>query len=88
MRHITFVPSSGWQPVSGPFAEGERHVVRLTFENWLAPGRYTLTPTVATLDPDYRVLDQREDVGSLLVESPLRTGGTVDIPTEFGIYRR
>jgi ABC-type polysaccharide/polyol phosphate transport system ATPase subunit len=87
VRHIIFVPSSGWQPVSGPFAEGERHVVRLTFENWLAPGRYTLTPTVAALDPDYRVLDQREDVGSLLVESPLRTGGTVDIPTEFGIYR-
>lgn len=87
VRHITFVPTSGWQPISGPFTEGERIVVRLTFENWLAPGRYTLTPTVATFDPDYRVLDQRQDVASLLVESPLRTGGTVDIPTELDIER-
>ena len=87
VRHIIFVPTSGWQPIAGPFAEGESIIVRLTFENWLAPGRYTLTPTVATLDPDYRVLDQREDVASLLVESPLRTGGTVDIPTEVDIER-
>jgi ABC-type polysaccharide/polyol phosphate transport system ATPase subunit len=87
VRHIIFVPTSGWQPIAGPFAEGESIIVRLTFENWLAPGRYTLTPTVATLDPDYRVIDQREDVASLLVESPLRTGGTVDIPTEVDIER-
>jgi ABC-type polysaccharide/polyol phosphate transport system ATPase subunit len=87
VRHITFVPTSGWQPIPGPFAQGDHIIVRLRFENWLAPGRYTLTPTVATLDPDYRVLDQREDVASLLVESPLRTGGTVDIPTECYIQR-
>jgi ABC-type polysaccharide/polyol phosphate transport system ATPase subunit len=87
VRHITFVPTSGWQPIAGPFAKGDHIIVRLRFENWLAPGRYTLTPTVATLDPDYRVLDQREDVASLLVESPLRTGGTVDIPTECYIQR-
>jgi ABC-2 type transport system ATP-binding protein len=87
VRHITFVPTSGWEPIAGPFGRGDRIVVRLTFENWLAPGRYTFTPTIATLDPDYRVLDQREDVASLLVESPLRTGGTVDIPTDVGIER-
>jgi hypothetical protein len=87
VRHIIFVPTSGWQPVPGPFARGDRIIVRLSFENWLAPGRYTLTPTVATLDPDYRVIDQRQDVGSLLVESPFITGGTVDIPTELDIER-
>jgi ABC-type polysaccharide/polyol phosphate transport system ATPase subunit len=87
VRHIIFVPTSGWQPIAGPFVKGERVVARLTFENWLAPGRYTLTPTLAALNPDYRVLDQREDVASLLVESPLRTGGTIDIPTDFEIER-
>jgi ABC-type polysaccharide/polyol phosphate transport system ATPase subunit len=87
VRHITFVPTSGWRPVPGPFARGERIIVRLSFENWLAPGRYTLTPTVATLDPEYRVIDQRQDVASLLVESPFVTGGTVDIPTELDIER-
>ena len=30
-------PTSGRQPIAGPFAEGERIVVRLSFDNWLAP---------------------------------------------------
>jgi ABC-type polysaccharide/polyol phosphate transport system ATPase subunit len=87
VRHTIFVPTSGYQPVSGPFARGEKLLVRLSFDNWLATSRYTLTPTVATLDPDYRVLDQREDVASLVVESPFRTGGAVDIPTSLEIER-
>ena len=33
------------------------------------------------------MIDQRQDVGSLMVESPLVTGGTVDIPTELDIER-
>jgi ABC-type polysaccharide/polyol phosphate transport system ATPase subunit len=88
VRHTTFVPTSGYAPVPGPFVAGDKLLVRLSFENWLATSRYTLTPSVATLDPDYRVLDQREDVASLLVESPFRTGGTVDIPTSLEIERR
>jgi ABC-type polysaccharide/polyol phosphate transport system ATPase subunit len=87
VRHVTFVPTSGWQPIAGPFGGGERIIVRLSFENWLAPGRYTLTPTIATLDPGHRVLDKREDVASLLVESPFRTGGTMDVPTAVDIER-
>ncbi len=86
-RHSAFVPTSGSEPIPGPFAPGERIIVRLRFENWLAPGRYTLTPTLATVDPEHRVLDHRPDVGALLVESPLRTGGAVDIPTELDIER-
>jgi ABC-type polysaccharide/polyol phosphate transport system ATPase subunit len=88
VRHTTFVPTSGNFPVPGPFAPGEKLLVRLTFENWLAMSRYTLTPTVGTLDPEYRLLDQRQDVASLVVESPLRTGGAVDIPTSFEMERR
>jgi ABC-type polysaccharide/polyol phosphate transport system ATPase subunit len=87
VRHTTFVPVSGWEPVPGPFRPGDRVVARLTFENWLAASRYTLTPSVATLSPEHRVLDQREDVASLLVESPYRTGGAVDIPTTFELER-
>jgi ABC-type polysaccharide/polyol phosphate transport system ATPase subunit len=88
VRHTTFVPTSGWEPLAGPFGPGDRLLVRLGFENWLAPNRYTLTPTVATTDPEYQVLDQRQDVATLLVESPFRTGGTVDIPTSLEIERR
>jgi ABC-type polysaccharide/polyol phosphate transport system ATPase subunit len=88
VRHTTFVPTSGNFPVPGPFAPGDKRLVRLTFQNWLAMSRYTLTPTVGTLDPEYRVLDQRVDVASLVVDSPLRTGGAVDIPTSFEMERR
>jgi hypothetical protein len=88
VRHTTFAATSGYLPIPGPFEPGDRMLVRLTFENWLAPSRYTLTPTVATLDPEYRVLDQRDDVAALLLDSPFRTGGAVDIPTEFEIERR
>ena len=88
VRHTTFVPTSGWEPVAGPFGPGDRLLVRLTFENWLAPNRYTLTPTIATTNPEYQVLDQRQDVATLLVESPFVTGGTVDIPTSLEIERR
>jgi ABC-type polysaccharide/polyol phosphate transport system ATPase subunit len=88
VRHTTFVPTSGYVPVPGPFVAGDKLLVRLSFENWLATSRYTLTPSVATLDPQFRVLDQREDVASLLVESPFRTGGTVDVPTSLEIERR
>jgi ABC-type polysaccharide/polyol phosphate transport system ATPase subunit len=88
VRHTTFAPTSGYAPVPGPFVAGDKLLVRLSFENWLATSRYTLTPTVATLDPEYRVLDQRQDVASLLVESPFSTGGTVDIPTTLEIERR
>jgi ABC-type polysaccharide/polyol phosphate transport system ATPase subunit len=87
VRQMTFVPTSGNQPVAGPFAPGETVVVRLTFDNWLAAGRYTLTPSVATLGEGYRVLDERVDVASLLIESPFGTPGAVDIPTEFEIKR-
>jgi ABC-type polysaccharide/polyol phosphate transport system ATPase subunit len=87
VRQMTFVPTSGYQPVPGPFGPGETVVVRLTFDNWLAAGRYTLTPTVATLDTGYRVLDERVDVASLLVESPFGTPGAVDIPTQLEIKR-
>jgi hypothetical protein len=87
VMQMTFVPTSGNQPVPGPFAPGETVVVRLTFDNWLAAGRYTLTPSVATLEEGYRVLDERVDVASLLVESPFGTPGAVDIPTQLEIKR-
>jgi ABC-type polysaccharide/polyol phosphate transport system ATPase subunit len=88
VRHTTFVPMSGWEPVPGPFGPGDSLLVRLTFENWLAPSRYTLTPTIATLSPEHQILDERQDVAALLVDSPFRTGGTVDIPTSLEIERR
>ena len=33
------------------------------------------------------MIDQREDLASLIVEAPRRTGGATDLPTELEIER-
>src|SRR5215207_6656910 len=87
VRHVIFVATSAPHGPPGAFGAGDRAVVRLTFVNWLAPSRYALTPAVTTWDPDYRVVDQREDLASLIVEAPRHTGGATDLPTELEITR-
>jgi ABC-type polysaccharide/polyol phosphate transport system ATPase subunit len=86
VRHTIFVPNSAGAAPGG-FAAGERAIVRFAFENWLGPSRYTLTPAVGAWDPDYRLLDQRDDVASLIVEAEIRSGGVADIPTRVEIQR-
>jgi ABC-type polysaccharide/polyol phosphate transport system ATPase subunit len=85
--HTIFVATSAPHPAPGAFATGERALIRLSFVNWLAPSRYGLTPTIATWDPNHRVVDQREDLASLIVDAPRRTGGATDLPTEFEVDR-
>jgi hypothetical protein len=87
VRHVIFSPSSATHPRIGPFRRGDRAVARMSFENWLEPSRYMLTPAISTWDPDYRVIDQREDLASLIVEAPRRTGAATDLPTELEIER-
>lgn len=42
--------------------------MRFAFENWLAASRYSLTPSVGVWDPDFRLLDEKQDVASLIVQ--------------------
>jgi ABC-type polysaccharide/polyol phosphate transport system ATPase subunit len=87
VRHIIFIATSAPHGPPGAFATGDRAVVRLSFVNWLAPSRYALTPAIETWDPGYRVLHQREDLASLIVDAPRRTGGAADLPTSLEIER-
>jgi ABC-type polysaccharide/polyol phosphate transport system ATPase subunit len=87
VRHVIFIPSSVQHGPLEPFHAGDRAIVRLGFQNWLAPSRYTLTPAVSTWDPDYRVIDQREDLASLIVDAPIRSGAVTDLPTELEVER-
>jgi ABC-type polysaccharide/polyol phosphate transport system ATPase subunit len=87
VRHVIFVATSAHHPPLDPFRAGERAVVRLSFENWLAPSRYTLTPAISTWDPDFRLIDQREDLASLIVEASRHTGGAADLPTILDVER-
>jgi ABC-type polysaccharide/polyol phosphate transport system ATPase subunit len=88
MRHTIFVATSHTHGPLGLFQAGETVAVSLTFENWLAPSRYTLTPAVTLWDPEPRVVDRREDVRSLIVEGGGFTGGVTDLPTKLMVERR
>jgi ABC-type polysaccharide/polyol phosphate transport system ATPase subunit len=87
VRHVIFIPSNLQHGPLEPFRASDRAIVRLSFQNWLAPSRYTLTPAVSTWDPDHRVIDQREDLASLIVDAPIRTGAVADLPTELEVER-
>lgn len=73
---------------TGHFSSGETVLVRLRFENWLTPSRYSVTPSVARNGPGADVLDVREDVASLQIHSGPFTGGVTHPPHTFDITRR
>jgi ABC-type polysaccharide/polyol phosphate transport system ATPase subunit len=79
-RHTVFATSSQWRTgPTGRFEAGSQAVVRVGFENWLAPMRYTLTPSVAA-GPGELTLDLREDLASIVVHAVRHTGGIADVP--------
>jgi ABC-type polysaccharide/polyol phosphate transport system ATPase subunit len=87
-RHTVFATSSDWRLDSvGSFAAGETARVRVRFANWLAPNRYTLTPSVARAGGGADVLDLREDLAALRVHGTRVTGGLADVPHEFAVER-
>jgi ABC-type polysaccharide/polyol phosphate transport system ATPase subunit len=86
-RHIVFATSSDWRmPPVGRFEAGETARVRVRFDNWLAPQRYTLSPSVARAR-GADVMDLREDLAALHVTGARVTGGLADVPHEFSIER-
>jgi ABC-type polysaccharide/polyol phosphate transport system ATPase subunit len=86
--HTVFATSTEWAALAtGSFAAGEVAEVRVTFESWLAPSTYKLTPSVARAGAGANALDLREDLVSLLVHSTKTTGGIVDIPHRIDVGR-
>jgi hypothetical protein len=81
-RHTIFVATTARHPSLGRFRAGERAIVRFTFQNWLAPSRYTLTPSLASAEG----ADRRDDLASLIVEGDM-SGGVADLPTELELER-
>jgi ABC-type polysaccharide/polyol phosphate transport system ATPase subunit len=65
---------------------GEKAIVAVEFDNWLAPGRYHLTASVYR-DQNAGLHDKREDFGTLIVYSNRPSGGVVDLPHRFRIER-
>jgi ABC-type polysaccharide/polyol phosphate transport system ATPase subunit len=72
---------------TGTFAAGTTAVVKLKFENWLAPGRYRLLASVAREGASVDAYDARQDISSLIVHAARSGGGAVDLPHTFEIDR-
>jgi ABC-type polysaccharide/polyol phosphate transport system ATPase subunit len=87
MGHVIFVATSFTHGPLGRFEAGDVVTLRLSFDTWLAPSRYLLTPAVTVWDPDSRVIDIREEMSSLHVEGGGYTGGVADLPTSMEIER-
>jgi ABC-type polysaccharide/polyol phosphate transport system ATPase subunit len=88
LGHVAFV--GGTSMVYGPtgrFRAGEIATVTVRFETWLAPGRYSLTPSVNRSGPGADSYDTREDIGSIIVHASLPGGGLVDLPHAVEIER-
>jgi ABC-type polysaccharide/polyol phosphate transport system ATPase subunit len=87
-RHTVFATSSDWRLDGvGRFAAGESAVVKVRFENWLAPNRYTVSPSVARRGSGADVVDLREDLASIVVHGTRVTGGIADVPHDFRVER-
>ena len=88
VRHTIFATSTRWAgTATGDFASGDEVRVRIELENWLAPSRYTATPSVARADADDEAIDVREDLASLILHGERRTGGIADLPHTIEIGR-
>ena len=88
MRHTIFATSTRWAgTATGDFAPGDEVRVRIAIENWLAPSRYTATPSVARADAREEAIDVREDLASLILHGERQTGGIADLPHTIEIER-
>ena len=70
---------------TGDFAEGEVAVAFFQFDMTLAPGRYSVTPSIARRGSGADSLDTRDDMASLLVHGTFTSGGYVDPPHQVEI---
>ncbi len=87
-RHTVFTTSTAWDPEpAGSFAAGETARVFVRFENWFAPQRYTVSPSVAQPGTGDDLIDMREDLAAVVVHGTRRTGGLVDVPHELRVER-
>jgi hypothetical protein len=71
---------------TGEFAAGETAIITFRFENWLAPGRYRLTATVARDGVGDDLFDLYGD-SSIVVLADHPGGGSVDFPHQIAIRR-
>jgi hypothetical protein len=89
VRHTIFATSTDLHDsATGHYGPGDVAVVRVELPNWLPPGRYDLTPTVAHAGNGADLVDQREDLASVIVHGSRQSGGVIEIPHTLELERR
>jgi Wzt C-terminal domain len=84
VRHTILVLTTNHMGESmGRFEAGARCTFRFTFQNQLAPSRYTFTPSVGADGRGHDYFARSDDLAALVVQAPVMTGGVVDLPFEF-----
>jgi ABC-type polysaccharide/polyol phosphate transport system ATPase subunit len=87
--HVVFATRTDMQQVpTGRFETGDAAIVRVTLDNWLAPGTYRYTPSLARAGAGTDALDTRENLAVLTVHGTRNAGGIVDLPHEIAVERR
>jgi ABC-type polysaccharide/polyol phosphate transport system ATPase subunit len=84
-RRVVAVTSEHDGGPSGEFEPGEQVVAGVSFDNWLAPGRYDVTAQVT--GSGQRVITLAENADSILVTGVRPSGGIVDLPHAFFVSR-
>jgi ABC-type polysaccharide/polyol phosphate transport system ATPase subunit len=72
---------------TGSFDAGTTALIRVRFENWLAPGRYQLMTSIGRDGSSVEPYDVREQINSIFVHASVSGGGVVDLPHAFTIER-
>jgi ABC-type polysaccharide/polyol phosphate transport system ATPase subunit len=72
---------------SGRFCAGENALFSFSFENVLAPGRYSPLFTVAHRGTGLDLMDRFEGAFSFVVTGPAAMGGLVDLPVDVSVVR-
>jgi ABC-type polysaccharide/polyol phosphate transport system ATPase subunit len=88
-HHTIFATSTELHPIdTGAYRPGDTAIVRVRMENWLAPGRYFLSPTLARLGAGPgEALDVRMNMNDVTVKGERRFDGVVDFPHSIEIER-
>jgi hypothetical protein len=90
LHQTIFATSTELHPLdTGVYGPGDTAIVRVRMDNWLAPGRYHLSPTLARLEGGAgEALDVRENLNTLTVQGTHHFDGVVDIPHTIDVERR
>ncbi len=84
-QKAVLVLSTILEPEGTPFRAGERALFSYTFQNVLAPGRYSPVVNLADRGVPLTTVDQYESSFSFVVTGSRALGGVVDLPTQVAV---